>query len=346
MAMREFFTYQEVVDRLGAPEDVRQAILMWDLEAYIELNKVAAHSSDADSPPNSGVTELAAWRRSSRPRCMADPDVMYPSEDDYEEEVYYTLTGWFVMRPPDAVTIARSPGGNVRLTLYLAPAQNDDDGSAGLFAPAHFEVDYVTGLEKLWFRRGGIDNLLPSRQVDARATNDDTGPFGDQTKSKASLGDQESPDELSEGSMVDPTPRKPQEYEPSTYLPVIQALERSAKPSHRDLAGDVFKALRYLGFKDCDSKTTERLLETASEFKSTQATESFKYRRSTYLPVIQVLALLSGHSGRSDIKRTAGKLRPSGEGADNATAELRRGGYGPSDRTIWQLLKEARSFRP
>lgn len=159
MAQHEFLTYQEAVDRLGAPETVRQAILTQDLQAYVELNADTTCEYDTDDQglPNDGQTRFSSWRRSSRWHDTSDPDNAYPDPDDHIETVYYTLTGWFLLSPPTARAVARNRDIKAQLSLLLFPAQ--DDASEGVLTPEQFEVELHAQLVTLWFRKVDIDSM-------------------------------------------------------------------------------------------------------------------------------------------------------------------------------------------
>lgn len=316
MSTHEFLTYQETVDMLGAPETVRQAVLTWDLPAYVELNEAPAHAAsitDGEALPPSNGTKYAKWRRLSRWHCVADPDIEYPDDDDYEEEVYYTLFGWFVMRPPDACIIARSPGRDVKLTLYVAPAQSDDDGSAGLLTLEHFDVDYVAGLEKLWFRRASVENLLSTAN---------------------------SKDNVGEGNKSLSDASEPKAF---TYLSIIQAQAAAAKVSLPDATPRVIKALEDIKFTNYDGEAIVRLLDAVSKFtKDTYETakingeRTYQFDRATYQAAILALASLA----KLPLRRRAGPA---------LKEKLRRvgfKGYVPSPGTLEKVFNEVRSIAP
>lgn len=316
MITHEFLTYQETVETLGASETARQAILTGDLPAYVEFNEVHARAvvlADGDALPSTGMTKYAHWLRQSRWCCTADPDIDYPSEDDYEEEVYYTLTGWFMMWPQDAGIVARAPTANVKLALDIIPAQTGDDDVGGFLAAEHFEVDYTTRLEKLWFRRAGVEKLLPI------AKSKDNGGEGNKSLSDAS---------------------EPKAF---TYLSIIQAQAIAAKVSLHEGASRIVQALDDVSVKIHNPDEIARLLEAASKctkdaYESARINKerTYQFDRATYQTVILALALLA----KLPLRRATGpalklKLRRSGFK-----------GYIPSTGTLATVFKEVRDLAP
>lgn len=355
MIRPEFLTYQDAANHLGSPESLRQTILAHGLPAYLKLDSAMATSlDDAGDRLAPGETTFSTWERHEDwfdvAEWVADYGEMTegyePSDeahDGWDRTVTYTLTGWFLLPPTYTRHVALDHPVAYREAARVAAAASDEpergDKSMGRGATHWFSVHASAALKDLWFRYKDVDRLLLGGPSDERGVDGPTALTDSRAGRDARQDNHKPPKRVVEGR---PNRARretsPAEYEPYTYLPVIQVLAVSAaKTTHGGLAEEVAKKVEYFRLGKPGLEVIKAILKDASVYNSAldrklrKSKESpYKYERSLYLAVIKALAVMCGHRGRG--------------GAASVDTDMKELHYGPGMRTVGKILAAAREL--
>jgi len=173
MITREFFTFDDVGERLGDPEAVRQAILQHKLVPYVELVQcTCTKNSRTDDFPPSGSNEFSEWVDLS----FADDEHEVIGEGSPLAGWFtadYALNGWFRVDDHDASRLARARDSIFSAVTVVVDRNNDKR--------ERFLAKQRTSLTSLWFRMVDIERSI----VDPDRVPEEDKPLG--TRERATL---------------------------------------------------------------------------------------------------------------------------------------------------------------
>jgi len=153
MFHRKFYSYDEAAEILGDREIVRQAMLVDELPAFIELHErqINVHARAGKFPPD-GANGNARWCNET-----------FPFDDPPKGAQVYSLNGWFRLGQMAVEAFARA---NVNSGHWSIIADTDGGGTISFYLDINFREMLI------WLRADDVERLAAPALPPTNGSND------------------------------------------------------------------------------------------------------------------------------------------------------------------------------